>query len=190
MAGTAALRSSTTLAPPVDCCGPLPSARHGAADVSALAPGAPAHRAPAGGVAEATWPCGRPRRPTASVDPALPGAPGQDAVRARSAPILRRHFVVMVCGDTPTMPGLPARPAAEGSIWTRMGGSWASSTWPGRAGPDIRTMGTGHPSRSPCGRLPARLTARRERTLSVLSVGRRKTWARPSHVGKSRPIRR
>ena len=50
-----------------------------------------------------------------SADPALLGAPGGHTLHVREARLSAgAGFVVMVCGDTLTMPGLPARPAAEG----------------------------------------------------------------------------
>ncbi|HWH80789.1 MAG TPA: formate--tetrahydrofolate ligase [Burkholderiaceae bacterium] len=49
-----------------------------------------------------------------STDPALRGAPGGHALDIREVRLCAgAEFVVMVCGDVMTMPGLPKRPAAE-----------------------------------------------------------------------------
>ena len=49
-----------------------------------------------------------------STDPALRGAPSGHVVELREVRLAAgAGFVVMVCGDIMTMPGLPARPSAE-----------------------------------------------------------------------------
>jgi formate--tetrahydrofolate ligase len=49
-----------------------------------------------------------------STDPALRGAPSDHRVRVREVRLAAgARFVVMICGDVMTMPGLPKVPAAQ-----------------------------------------------------------------------------
>jgi formate--tetrahydrofolate ligase len=65
--------------------------------------------------ATATTRCAWPRRSTAfSTDPKLRGAPSGHVVNMREVRLAAgAEFVVMVCGDIMTMPGLPKVPSAE-----------------------------------------------------------------------------
>ena len=57
-----------------------------------------------------------------STDPKLRGAPSGHVVNIREVRLAAgAEFVVMICGDIMTMPGLPKVPAANTSTWTRTG---------------------------------------------------------------------
>jgi formate--tetrahydrofolate ligase len=53
-----------------------------------------------------------------STDPSARGAPTGHTVTIREVRLSAgAGFVVLICGDVMTMPGLPARPAAERIDW-------------------------------------------------------------------------
>ena len=62
-----------------------------------------------------TWPvCVAKTQYSFSTDPTLRGAPSGHVVRVREVRLAAgARFVVMICGDVMTMPGLPRRPAAH-----------------------------------------------------------------------------
>ena len=58
-------------------------------------------------------PCGR-AHSTRLADPLLRGAPSGHVINVRDVRLAAgAEFVVMICGDVMTMPGLPKVPAAE-----------------------------------------------------------------------------
>ena len=48
-----------------------------------------------------------------STDPNLRGAPTGHSVPVREVRVCRRRFIVAICGEIMTMPGLPRVPSAE-----------------------------------------------------------------------------
>jgi formate--tetrahydrofolate ligase len=87
---------------------------YGAADISATAD-VRAHVQQLQGAAYGRYPiCVAKTQYSFSTDAALRGAPSGHVINIREVRLAAgAEFVVMVCGDTTTMPGLPAVPAAE-----------------------------------------------------------------------------
>ena len=96
-----------------------------------------------------------------STDPSLKGAPEGHEVLVRELRLSAgAEFVVAICGDMMTMPGLPKTPAAEGSTSTTRAGSRGCSDESGGAG--AREGGGARSGATGAGRLP-RVRERRVR---------------------------